>query len=255
MIGSPSAMHGISTATAVDAFWFVCIAVVARTKPRNMLPVSPMKIDAGIEVVEQEPEDRRRPARTRTASSAGGRAARETRNVVTTATSATPPASPSRPSIRFIALMTPTIQSIVNGRLAQPSAIGSPNGLASTSNAKSELEQQARHQRTGPGTSSRRSRRADRRRGPASAMLRPPTNRPMTCSRSATNIWPTPLVKQQQRRPAARRTRARSRSRPAAGSAAPWILRDDRAWSSAPKRCASRRTSGRQQRAAHASTG
>ena len=34
-----------------------------------------------------------------------------------TATSATPPASPSRPSIRFIALMTPTIQSIVNGRL------------------------------------------------------------------------------------------------------------------------------------------
>ena len=56
-----------------------------------------------------------------------------------TATSATPPASPSRPSIRFSALMTPTIQSIVKGRLTQPSAIGSPNGLASTSMRKPSL--------------------------------------------------------------------------------------------------------------------
>ncbi len=62
-----------------------------------------------------------------------------------TATSATPPARPSRPSIRFIALMTPTNQNIVTGRLAQPSAIGSPNGLAMTSKRKPELEQQARH--------------------------------------------------------------------------------------------------------------
>ena len=50
MIGSPSAMAGISTATAVDAFWLVWIAVAASTKPRNMLPVSPMKIDAGLKL-------------------------------------------------------------------------------------------------------------------------------------------------------------------------------------------------------------
>ena len=50
MIGSPSAMQGIRTATAVEAFWFVCMAVVASTNPRNMLPVSPMKIDAGLKL-------------------------------------------------------------------------------------------------------------------------------------------------------------------------------------------------------------
>ncbi len=50
MMGSPSAMPGINTATAVEAFWLVCMAVVARTKPRNMLPVSPMKIDAGLKL-------------------------------------------------------------------------------------------------------------------------------------------------------------------------------------------------------------
>ncbi len=58
----------------------------------------------------------------------------ETRNVVTTATSATPPARPSRPSIRFMALVTPAIQSMVKGRFAHPSAIGSPNGFARVSN-------------------------------------------------------------------------------------------------------------------------
>ncbi len=50
MIGRPSAMPGIKTATAVEAFWFVWIAVVARTNPRNMLPVSPMKMDAGLKL-------------------------------------------------------------------------------------------------------------------------------------------------------------------------------------------------------------
>ena len=50
MIGRPSAMAGISTATAVEDFWLVCMAVVASTKPRNMLPVSPMKIEAGLKL-------------------------------------------------------------------------------------------------------------------------------------------------------------------------------------------------------------
>ena len=56
-----------------------------------------------------------------------------------TATSATPPARPSSPSMRFIALMTPTIQSSVNGRFAQPRLIGSPKGLASTSKRNPSL--------------------------------------------------------------------------------------------------------------------
>ncbi len=67
-----------------------------------------------------------------------------TRKVVMTATSATPPARPSSPSIRLSALMTPTIQNIVNGRLAQPSAIGSPSGLAIASMRKPEPVEQAR---------------------------------------------------------------------------------------------------------------
>ena len=50
MIGRPSAMAGIRTATAVVDFWLVWIAVADRTNPRNMLPVSPMKIDAGLKL-------------------------------------------------------------------------------------------------------------------------------------------------------------------------------------------------------------
>ena len=50
--------------------------------------------------------------------------------------SATPPASPSSPSMRFIALMTPAIQSIVNGSPRKPSWMGSPKGFAISSMRK-----------------------------------------------------------------------------------------------------------------------
>ena len=50
MIGSPRTITGISTATVVDAFWFVCMALAASTNPRNMLPVSPMKMEAGLKL-------------------------------------------------------------------------------------------------------------------------------------------------------------------------------------------------------------
>ncbi len=53
-----------------------------------------------------------------------------TAKVVVTAMKATPPASPSRPSMRFIALMTPAIQSMVNGSASSPRLISPPNGLA-----------------------------------------------------------------------------------------------------------------------------
>jgi hypothetical protein len=49
-IGTPSAMIGTTMATAVEDFWPVWMAVVERTKPRNIDPVSPMKIDAGLKL-------------------------------------------------------------------------------------------------------------------------------------------------------------------------------------------------------------
>ena len=60
-----------------------------------------------------------------------------------TATKATPPARPSRPSIRLRALTTPTIQSSVNGRLIQPSAIGSPNGIGQRLDPEAEPVEEA----------------------------------------------------------------------------------------------------------------
>ena len=64
--------------------------------------------------------------------------------------------------------------------------------------AKAQPVQQPGHRELHRRTSSRRWRRAGRRRGRAAAMAIPPTNRPMTWSRSATNISPTPVWKQQQ---------------------------------------------------------
>ena len=49
-MGRASAMMGTTSATAVVDFWFVWMAVVASTNPRNMEPVSPMKIVAGLKL-------------------------------------------------------------------------------------------------------------------------------------------------------------------------------------------------------------
>ena len=49
-MGRPSATMGTSSATAVVDFWLVGIAVVASTNPRNIEPVSPMKMDAGLKL-------------------------------------------------------------------------------------------------------------------------------------------------------------------------------------------------------------
>jgi hypothetical protein len=51
MIGTPSEMSGTRMATVVDP-WIEepSIEVVASTKPRNMLPESPMKIVAGLKL-------------------------------------------------------------------------------------------------------------------------------------------------------------------------------------------------------------
>ncbi len=63
----------------------------------------------------------------------------------------------------------------------------------------------------------------------------PPTNRPITCSRSATKKLPTPLWNS--RRPVSGAKKAMTMAiPPRRGMGCPWILRDERAWSSAPKR-------------------
>ena len=43
-------MTGTSSGTALDELWSALDRVAASTKPRNMLPVSPMKIEAGLKL-------------------------------------------------------------------------------------------------------------------------------------------------------------------------------------------------------------
>ena len=74
----------------------------------------------------------------------------EIRNVVMTATSATPPASPSSPSIRFIALMTPTIQNIVNGRLDPAERDRLAERVGEHVDAEAQRDRAAPRPRTGP---------------------------------------------------------------------------------------------------------
>ncbi len=49
-MGTPRAMIGTTMATVVEDFWLVWMAVVARTNPRNIDPVSPMKMVAGLKL-------------------------------------------------------------------------------------------------------------------------------------------------------------------------------------------------------------
>ena len=136
-----------------------------------------------------------------------------------TATSATPPARPSRPSIRFIALMTPTIQNIVNGRLGPAERDRLAERVGDARRCGIRACTAGPPPRTGPGTSSRRWRRAGRRRGRASAIA-------SAAHEQADHVL---ALGEEQRadarsgraagRPAARRTRSRSRCRPGAGSA------------------------------------
>ncbi len=49
-IGRPSATMGTRRATTVVDFWLAWMEVAARTKPRNIVPVSPMKMVAGLKL-------------------------------------------------------------------------------------------------------------------------------------------------------------------------------------------------------------
>ncbi len=131
-IGIPRAMIGTRSATDDEDRWFAWIAVVARTNPMNIDPVSPMKMVAGWKLWNRNPSSA--PASVPVKSSIIGSAWTNARRaVVITAIRPMPPASPSRPSMRFIAFTTPAIQSIVNGAPRMPSSMGGPKGFAISS--------------------------------------------------------------------------------------------------------------------------
>ena len=106
---------GTSTATTVVPFWLPRIEITAKRYPRKRLPESPRKILAGRKF------QRRKPSRLPTRATLTASTPRWPRNEALTATatvviSAIPAASPSSPSMRFTALVMPTIHSTVMGR-------------------------------------------------------------------------------------------------------------------------------------------
>ncbi len=127
MIGRPSAITGTTIATAVPDFVDVLMLTMARTNPRNMLPVSPMKMVAGLKLKTRKPSTAPASAAMHSAISTSPRASARTR-FVPAAKKATPPARPSSPSMRLTAFTTPTIHRSVNGSDSIPSGIGGPKG-------------------------------------------------------------------------------------------------------------------------------
>ena len=87
---------------------------VARMKPRSWEPTSPMKILAGFRLKGIKP--RQAPVRAaRIRATFGSDTKRATTSMVRELMADTPTASPSSPSIRFTALVQPTIHSTVSG--------------------------------------------------------------------------------------------------------------------------------------------
>ncbi|MNC28990.1 hypothetical protein D3C75_772220 [compost metagenome] len=88
--------------------------MVARKKPMNADPDSPIKILAGSKLKNRKPT--RLPSKTLHSSTTGKLPViNAIIIVVTNAMALTPLANPSKPSIQFTALITPIIQNIVNG--------------------------------------------------------------------------------------------------------------------------------------------
>ena len=91
--------------------------ITAQQNPRNMLPVSPMKMDAGLKLNGTNPSTAPRSARASTtrvpsmfefwADPVAARCTARKRNPAATI-AVTPPHRPSKPSIRFAALQQPT---------------------------------------------------------------------------------------------------------------------------------------------------
>ena len=54
-IGSANATKAATILNSVKLFWEVCVLVSARMTPRNKLPVSPKKMEAGFQLKRRNP--------------------------------------------------------------------------------------------------------------------------------------------------------------------------------------------------------
>lgn len=101
----------------------------ATAKPRNMLPASPMKTRArfrpGSRRLKHRKASTELASASRTPADVASPAESATRPRMVSVISVSPPASPSMPSSMFSALVTPTTESRVKGRLQAPSRVSS----------------------------------------------------------------------------------------------------------------------------------
>ena len=92
------------------------ILVTASTKPRNVEPVSPIKISAGLKFLGRKPKQAPASAAVKPTAVVLPVIMQTTIRLIA-AMEVTPAARPSKPSIRFTAFVTPTIQTSVIGML------------------------------------------------------------------------------------------------------------------------------------------
>ena len=127
IIGTPSARIGTIKAIVAAHFTAPITEIPAKMKPRNMLPVSPMKILAGLKLYRKNP--RAEPARAAVnRATTMTSCCSATRKIVMEAITATPAARPSRPSMRLTVLVSPTIQNTVAGAARYSRYRKSPKG-------------------------------------------------------------------------------------------------------------------------------
>lgn len=100
-----------------------CIDIIARVKPKNIEPVSPMNIFAGLKLNGRKPIQL--PARMpvmRITVSVASSTKNEARSIEHAEIADTPQERPSRPSMRFVAFMRNTIQNTVSGIENEPNS-------------------------------------------------------------------------------------------------------------------------------------
>jgi len=117
-IGRPRARLGRARATIVPDFVAHITLAEASTKPKNMLPQSPIKIRAGLKLKNRNPD--KLPKRASITTAINGRPLLNEKIAITAQVIAEMPAArPSRPSIMFTAFVMVTIQKMVMGNESQ----------------------------------------------------------------------------------------------------------------------------------------
>jgi len=125
-IGTPRARKGSASPTAEADRSAQKTLVAEMTNPRNILPQSPMKTLAGLKLRNRKPMRLPSMASMNTATTG---CPTEKAKAASTAQviREMPAAKPSSPSMRFTALVIPTIQSMVMGQASGPRGSASPS--------------------------------------------------------------------------------------------------------------------------------